>query len=209
VSKTKQQQKQAEIQYEKCHFTVSKSAVKQNNGFIMTTTAHVKKMAKSSGSLGCFDPLHVYLSLPPTLPLPRPLALQEKHNYQTILFGCITRSIMILSSIHWSTKSLHYENIKSLCYLVCYGNYLNDFVQFISNHNANAFHFGPGTEHIYLIQTLTSDHYLTEHTLINIHELRLNWCCDHTKKLNMEYSHYYFASIIWIHYIFQSRNKYI
>jgi len=142
----------------KCHFTVSKSAVKQNNGFIMTTTAHVKKMAKSSGSLGCFDSLHVYLSLPPTLPLPRPLALQEKHNYKTILFGCVSRSIMILSSIHWSTKSLHYENIKLLCYLVCYGNYLNDFVQFISNHNANAFQFWPGTEHIYLPQTLTSDH---------------------------------------------------
>lgn len=102
---------------------------------------------------------------------------KEKHNYQTILFGCISISIWDnYWSFHQSTDLLNHCTMRiTLCYSVCYGNYLNDLAQFISYQNANAFQFWPATEQISLLQTWPQIiDYLSEHSLINIHELRLN-----------------------------------
>lgn len=73
------QKRRTTWQSKKSHFTVSTLAVEQHNNFIMTTTIYVATVNKSSGCLEHLRALLVYLSLPPTLPFPRPLALQKKY----------------------------------------------------------------------------------------------------------------------------------
>lgn len=73
------QKRRTTWQRKKSHFTVSTLAVEQHNNFIMTTTIYVATVNKSSGCLEHVRALLVYLSLPPTLPFPRPLALQKKY----------------------------------------------------------------------------------------------------------------------------------